>query len=247
MRKHGVWLCSLLILLTILVPLADAQDLQQIINQTLSAHGGAALSQINNSNATVLFTDYRLTPSVPLPATLRSFGKATRLDYTDTRGPAAFIRNGSMLWEVRGPQAQEYTGQPLAFQNGFFNPSLGIVPSLSTQDFTHATTGTLRGRSVYVLRKSYWTAPWGSSNYRGTQEFIYVYIDAASRLVIQIDYTYGSDYNRLSFRFDNYAGISGVAVPLLVSHWLNDRIIWQIQVQTVDFNQSLYPRDFAHP
>ncbi|MBI1748459.1 MAG: hypothetical protein HYR55_18020 [Acidobacteria bacterium] len=229
------------------VPPQGPPDAQQIINQTISAHGGAALSQINNSNATVLFTDYRATPSVPRPATLRSFGQATRLDYSDARGPLALVRNGALLWETRGGSVQEYAGQPPAFQNGFFNPSLGLVPSLSTQDFPYVATAALLGRSVYGLRKSYWTVPWGSSNHRGTQEFVYVYIDAASHLVSQIDYTYGSDYNRVSFHFDNYTSISGIAVPMTITYGINDRMVWQMQVQTISFNQSVNPQDFAHP
>jgi len=145
-----------------------SQDAQFIINQAVAAHGGSTLEQVDSCQATILFTDYRQSPSLPRPAVLKSFGKTTRLEYTDARGPATLIRNGAWLWEVRGGQTQEFAGQPPIFQNGYFNPSLGIVRSLSAQEFAYHGAATLRGRSVYVLRKVYWTDPTGSGQYRGT-------------------------------------------------------------------------------
>jgi hypothetical protein len=225
--------------------LLQAPGVQQIINATTAAHGGSALSQIQNSVATALLTDYRMTPSTPLVATFKSLGAATRLEYTDTQGAVALIRNSTLLWEVRSTQTRKYRRQHPAFQDVFFNASLGLVHTLVTPDFAYYNTATLRGRSVYVLRKSYWTEPSGSSNYKGRQEFIDVYIDMATYLIAQVDYTYGSEYNRWSFLFDNYTVISGVAVPATVSHWINNMTVWQVQVQAVSFNQSLNPQDFV--
>jgi len=243
----GRWVRPLLVFLLLTPPLAYPQDVQSLIDQTTAAHGGGALASVGSCSATILWTDYRLSPSLPLPAVIKSYGKATRLEYTGSQGPVAQVRNGAWLWEVRGGQTQEFTGQPPIFQNGYFNPSLGIVRSLSAQEFAYHGAATLRGRSVHVLRKVYWTDPTGSGQHRGNQEFIYVFIDTATHLISQVDYTYGSDYNRLSLRFDNYTSASGVAVPQMVSHWLNNQIVWQIQVQSVSFNPGLSPRDFVRP
>jgi len=145
-------LMAFVVLLTVVSSTAYGQETQSIIAQAVAAHGGSMLEQVGSCQTTVLFADYRQSPSLPRPAVLKSFGKTTRLEYTDARGPATLIRNGAWLWEVRGGQAQEFAGQPQIFQNGYFNPSLGIVRNLSAQEFAYYSAATLRGHQFHLKK-----------------------------------------------------------------------------------------------
>jgi len=224
-----------------------SQDVQVIIGQTTLAHGGVLLGTIANSVMTGQLTDVRMNGGQPVAATIKTHGPLSRMEFMEGAVPVAHIRNGTMFWEARGGQVREVSNREPVFRELFFNPSLGIVRTLATAGFVYNRTMTLRGRSVYVLRKSYSTHAPQESSWPGSPEHVDLYIDSATYLIAQVDYTYGSDYNRLSFRYDDYQRINNVAVPLRVSHWYNEQRFWELQLQSVLFNQSLQGRDFVRP
>ncbi len=243
-------LCLLLILISLPgSAVAQTPNPAAILGQVLAAHGGGALGLVGNAILTGRLTIPRIGQTYPVTVKLHVRQKHVRTEYRDGQGDVVFIKNGNMVWEVRGTSVKELTNRHPFLQEVYLNPSLGLLQGLNPQTAGFAYRGlvTLRGRQVHLLSRSYYPFSPDRRHHPGQLEKAELYIDPTTHHILQIDHTLGSEYNRFSLRYDNYQTSDSIQAPMLISHFVNNSKQWELDLTNVRFNQPIDNSQFNRP
>jgi hypothetical protein len=182
----------------------------------------------------------------------------SRLDFSFPSGRRSEVRGGSddsPLGSWTGPDgvSHQVPLHNLLSDPAWFFPALLVVRAATKSDRAisyvgHETQDGVAVDHVTVYEQA--SEPWpefATLLQRLTQ--LEIFLDAATHLPVAVTFDTHPDDDALTnipirVRYSDYRSVNGIAVPFHVQRFINNGLVLDLQVQTVNFNTGLSASDF---